>query len=230
MKKIACNTFALLIGIFSFGQKVETLYIKGHDLPMFYQQEEYKYPAFSPAHAYLINGDSAVGKFNFDYFDQSVRYINAKGDTAIIGNSRDISFITILSDTFFYDKGFYEWVASSATTRLAVKHTWKLVERENVGPYGIASPTRSVQTIGKVFASRAYDLTPDEVLVFTKQTTYYISHIKKGFKNEFLVANKSNISDLFPKKDIDNYVKENRLNLNKEEDLIQLFVFVSKRD
>jgi hypothetical protein len=64
----------------------------------------------------------------------------------------------------------------------------------------------------------------NEEIVFAKQKAYYVS----GIKNHFVEANKKNISKLFPEKDIDNYIKENKLNLNKEEDLVQLFVFVNK--
>lgn len=228
MRKIICTTVAVLACIFSFAQNVERIAVKGSDLPLFYEKEEFKYPKFISTRVYLKNGDTAVGKFNFDFFDQSMHFINQKGDTVTLANEKDVKYITVGTDSFFYENGYYEWMATSAKARLAVKHTFKLAERQNLGAYGLSSPTMNVQTIGKIFSGgKSVDLPPNEELVFTRETTYYIS-LLKGPKNNFVVANKNNISDLFPKKDVEDFIKENKLNLNKEEDLIDLFIYISK--
>lgn len=228
MKKTLSICSAFLICIVSFAQNVERIIIKGSDLSSFYEKEQYKYPGFLSSRIYLNNGDTAIGRLNFNYFDQTIRYINEKGDTVAIGNEKDVSFVTIASDSFFYDHGFYEWGASSAKARLAVKHTLKLAERNIIGAFGTSSPAKNIQNVDKILGATSYNLQPNEELVFQREITYYISIIK-GLKNNFVTINKKNLKELFPEKDIDNFIKENKLNLNKEEDVLDVFIYISKK-
>ncbi len=227
MKKTVSIAFASLICIISFAQNVERLIIKGSEFSSFYEKYEYKYPGFTRANVYFTNGDTARGKLNFNYFDQSMRFINEKHDTVAIANESDVNLITIGTDTFFYDNGFYEWVATSAKVRLAAKHIFKLAERKTIGAFGTSSPAKNIQTIDKILGLSSYDLLPNEELVYSRETKYYISSVK-GLKNNFVVANKNNLSTLFPKMNVDEFIKANKLNLTKEEDLIDVFIYVSK--
>lgn len=227
MKKLLTTFFSLIICGFSFAQNIERISVKGTEVPAFYEKYEYKYPAFKRADVHFINGDSARARFNFSYFDQSMRYINEKGDTLAIANEADVNLITFGTDSFFYDNGFYEWVATSAKVRLAAKHRFKLAERKVIGAFGTSSPAKNIQVIEKILGVTAYDLLTNEELVYSRETTYYISPIK-GLKNQFVVANKKNLNNLFPKKNVDDFIKENKLNLNKEEDLVDVFIYVSK--
>jgi hypothetical protein len=228
MKKVLFIILFFLISFFnSLGQKTETITVKGLDIDNFIAQTGYKYPSYSRAKVFLKDGDIASGRFNFDYFSQEMKYIGEKGDTLAIANAHDINFVAIGTDSFFYNKGYYEWIASSGIARLAVKHIFKLVERQNVGPFGISSSSTGVQKIGRVFGNgKPYDFLPNEELVFSKETTFYISPTK-GKKNDFVVANKNNIDKLFPKINIEKFIKENKLNLNKVEDLLSVMVYIS---
>ncbi len=229
MKKVLFNIVVFLISFFnSLGQKTETITVKGLDIDNFIAQTEYKYPSYTRAKVFLKDGDIASGRFNYDYFSQEMKYIGEKGDTLAIANEHDINFIAIGTDSFFYNKGYYEWIASSGIARLAVKHIFKLVDRQSVGPFGISSATTGVQKIGRVIGNgRQYDLLPNEELVFSKETTFYISPTK-GKKNDFVVANKNNIDKLFPKINIEEFIKQNKVNLNNVEDLLLLMVYISK--
>ncbi|MDB5199619.1 MAG: hypothetical protein JWO92_1582 [Chitinophagaceae bacterium] len=227
MKKTFNIAFALLISLTSFAQNVENITIKGSEFISFYEKNEYKYPSFTLGDVYFANGDSARGNLNFNYFDQSMRFINKQGDTLAIAGESKVSLITFGKDTFFYDNGFYEWLATAAKVRLVAKYTFKLAERRAVGPYGTSLSTASIETVDKIVGSNILqDLMRNEVLVFTKQTTYFISPVK-GLKNNFVAANKNNLTDLFPKKHVDDFIKQNKLNLNKEKDLLEVFIYVS---
>jgi hypothetical protein len=229
MKKAILITCTFILSIsFSNAQKTETITVKGLDIDNFIAQTEYKYPSYTRAKVFLKDGDIASGRFNYDYFSQEMKYIGEKGDTLAIANEHDINFIAIGTDSFFYNKGYYEWIASSGIARLAVKHIFKLVERQSVGPFGISSATTGIQKIGRVFGNgRPYDLLPNEELVFSKETTFYISPTR-GKKNDFVVANKNNIDKLFPKINIEEFIKQNKINLNNVEDLLLLMVYISK--
>ena len=171
----------------------------------------------------------ASARVNYNNFLQVMKYIDEKGDTLEIANADDINYIAAGADTIFYDDGYYEWVATSGTARLAVKHTYKEGPKALVGAFGTSSPAKNLESHTKILndGASSKDLSPDEVVTFSKETTFYISSIN-GKRNNFVVASKKNIDNLFPKKKVEDFIKENKLNLNKEEDLIDLMVYISK--
>ena len=224
---IAC-VIAMLVCSVALSQNVERITLKGSELNEFYEKEQYKYPQFISSRIYLNNGDTAIGRLNYNFFDQTIRYLNEKGDTVVIANAKDVSYITVASDTFFYDNGFYEWGATSGKARLAVRHVYKLVERKKIGAFGTSSPAKNIQTIDRILGPTTYDLQQNEEVVIAKETSYYISPIR-GLKNEFVAFSRKNLRDLFPNKDVDGYIQDNRPNLNKEEDVLDLFIFLSRK-
>lgn len=206
----------------SFAQTTEIIRIKGGELPYFIAKEGYRYPTFMQSRVYFKDGDSAGGRLNYNYLLQSMQFMDPKGDTLVISNEKNISYISIGMDTFFYDNGYYEWIASSATAKLAVKHSLKTAGTQKLGAFGIPSATNKIESQDEIRSYNTQKLDINEEIVFAKQKAYYVS----GLKNHFVEANKKNMSKLFPEKDIDNYIKENKLNLNKEGDLVDLFVFL----
>ncbi len=205
-------------------QKIETIRVKGNEAADFISKAQYKFPAFTRAKVFLKDGEIASARLNYDYFNQAMKYIDEKDDTLVIANENDINYISSVLDTFFYQNKYYEWIASSATARLAVRRTYKLVDREKIGAYGTSSPANKVESHTAILGITKLDLDISEELVFSKETTYYIS----SMKGHFVEANKKNISKLFPRKGIEDYINQNKLNLNKEKDLIDVFVYANK--
>lgn len=206
-------------------QNVETIRVKGAKAADFIEKSQYKFPAFTKGKVYLKDGEVATARLNFDYFSNVVKYIDEKGDTVQIANTEDVDYITTPMDTFFVDSKFYEWVATSSKARLAARRVLKLAQKEKVGAYGISSPTQNIVSHGMLLDATNYKLETNDEYVFSRETTYFIS----GPKGKFVEANKKNISKMFPKKDIEEYVKDNNLNLNKEKDLMDLFVYANTK-
>ena len=206
-------------------QNVETIRVKGAKAADFIEKSQYKFPSFTKGKVYLKDGEVATARLNFDYFSNLVKYIDEKGDTVLIGNTDDVDYITTAMDTFFVDGKYYEWVATSSKGRLAARRLLKLAQTEKVGAYGISSPTQNIVSHGMLLDATNYKLEANEEYVFSRETTYFIS----GPKGKFVEANKKNISKLFPKKDIEEYIKDNHLNLSKEKDLMDVFVFANTK-
>ncbi|MEP7145008.1 MAG: hypothetical protein ABI707_19135 [Ferruginibacter sp.] len=225
-KTIAFASIFFLCVSYLFAQKEETIKVTGKEAADFIAKAEYKFPAFTSSKVYLRNGEVAGGRFNYDYFNELMKFINEKGDTLAIADEKNINYISTGPDTFFYDNKYYEWVASSATARLVVRHTLKLTHTEKTGAFGISSPNTNVESRDAILDISHHQLDINEVLVFSKQTTYYISSIN----GHFTEANKKNISKLFPGKNIDSYIDQNKLSLHKEEDLVDVFVYANKRE
>jgi hypothetical protein len=206
-----------------FAQRTEVIRIKANDVPTFITKKKYKFPTFTHAKIYLKSGEVASARINFDYFDQAVKYIGEQRDTLTLTND-DVEYISSSIDTFFYDKKFYEWIASSATTRLAMLRTYKLNDKQKIGAFGTSSPTQQIESHDAILGVTHLDLATNEEYVFAEQTSYFISKID----GHFMPATKKNISNIFPKKDIENYIASKKLNITKQEDLITLFVYANK--
>jgi hypothetical protein len=229
MKKTICFLFALFIcTLVASSQTTETIKITGAEYPDFIAKTQYKYPEYTRAKISLKSGEIASARINYNNFLHMMKYIDEKGDTLEIANADDINYIAVGVDTIFYDKVYYDWVASSGVAKLAQRRTYKVISRALVGAFGTSSPAKDIVPITRILgAGTSYDLAYGEELTLSKQTIYYVSPVK-GLNNNFVVANKKNLIALFPKKNIEDFIKENKINLNKEEDLIDVFIYLSK--
>ena len=178
----------------SWAQKTETIKVSGAEYPAFMATTQYKYAEYKKAKIVFKNGDLASARLNYDYFNQTMKYIGEKGDTLIIANEDDLHHIAIGTDSFFYDNGYYEWIASSVTARLAVKRTYKETARTLVGAFGTTSPAKNIESHTKILTehSDSKELFPDEVVTISKETIYYISPIN-DIKNNFVAADISRL-------------------------------------
>ncbi|MEO7767550.1 MAG: hypothetical protein ABIS01_08995 [Ferruginibacter sp.] len=208
-----------------FAQKVETIQVKGDEAAAFISKATYKFPEFVKARVYFKNGDVSAGRFNYDYFNQLMKFIYESGDTLVIANEKDVKFVNLGSDTFFYDNQYYEWVASAGNARLTSRTTYRLSRKDNVGAYGTSSPAIKVEARDEILDNTKYKLKVNEILIFLKETNYYIS----SMKGQFVLANKKNIGKLFPGKNIEDYINQNKLNLNREEDLVNVIAYAGNR-
>ncbi len=175
---VVCTCF---ISISIMAQKTETIRVRGAEATIFITSAQNKYATFVPAKVFLKDGDVASGKFNFDYLNQVMKYIGEKGDTLAIANEKDINYISTPIDTFFYDKKYYEWIASSASARLAVRRTYKLIGRDKIGAYGTASPNFKVESHDAILDVSNHNLNVNEELVFTKANNVFYKFPKRPF-------------------------------------------------
>ncbi len=226
MKQTLFLIFLSLFLISVSAQRVDNFKITGSEYNDFISKNKYKYPQFSKAKIYFRNGEVASARVNYDYLRQEMKYIGEKQDTLIIANESDIDYMTIGTDSIFYDNGYYEWMASSGTGRLACRKVYKIGPKALVGAFGTSSPAKNVEAKTMLLEESSYNLAPNEEITITKETTYYISN--SGNKNHFVVATKNNFDRLFPKKNVSDFIKENNLSVFKEQDLVDIMVHISK--
>lgn len=215
----------LMISVASFAQKTEYIKVSGRDYQEFLNKNQYKYPEYRKARITMKNGEVASARVNFDYFNQKMKFIGEKGDTMEIANENDLSTITVGADSFFYDNGYLEWVASSGKARLASRTTFKRGATALVGAFGTSSPAKNIESKSMLLQESNYTLAQNEETTYTKETTYYIN---ASGNNNFVTANKNNFNRLFPKKNVADYIRENNINLTKEQDLVDVMVYISK--
>ncbi|MBS1495582.1 MAG: hypothetical protein JSU03_10720 [Bacteroidetes bacterium] len=225
MKKIIFALLSFFITANVLAQSSETIVVKGADVKEFLATKVYKYPQFIQSKIYFKKGGNAVAKLNYNYLLGGVQFINEHKDTLMLDNVDDLDYLTIANDTIFYDNGYLEWMASSPDTKLARRISFSIIGggAQKVGAFGSSNNTQNMDAINTMYSNTTDELSLNEEVKFKKTVTYFI----KGRKGEFMAANKSNFEDVFPKVEIKDYIKQNNLNLKKEKDVVDLFLYAN---
>ena len=190
----------------------------------------YHYPQFTNGKVFLRDGSKAAGKMNYNRLYGQMLFINPKGDTLALADEKNIKFIVIEKDTFYYGEGYIRLLANNGITKLTEKQTWVLADIRKIGTHNRPTTTVAVTSLSSFTngkdAAKSKDLIMNEDVVLKKETQYYF-----GDKyNLFVPASKKGLQQLFPKEhsSIEIYLKENKVNFNKKEDVEKLYQFLSQ--
>ena len=171
----------------------------------------YHYPQFTNGKVFLRDGTKAAGKMNYNRLYGQMLFINPIGDTLALADEKNVKFIVIDRDTFYYDGGYLRLMANSGVVKLAEKQIWVLADIRKIGTHNRPTTTVAVTSFSSYTdghdAAKSKDLIMNEDVVLRKETQYYF-----GDKfNLFVPASKKGLLQLFPKEqqEIDNYLKEN---------------------
>ncbi|HMK17628.1 MAG TPA: hypothetical protein VK492_05515 [Chitinophagaceae bacterium] len=188
----------------------------------------YHYPQFTNGKVFLRDGSMAIGKMNYNRLYGQMLFINPIGDTLALADEKNIKFIVIDRDTFYYDGGYLRLMANSGVVKLTQKQIWVLADIRKIGTHNRPTTTVAVTSFSSYTdgrdAAKSKDLIMNEDVVLRKETQYYF-----GDKyNLFVPASKKGLLQLFPKEqqEIDNYLKENKVNFNKKDDVEKLYQFL----
>src|SRR5258706_7656211 len=187
----------------------------------------YEYPQFIHGTVFFRDGNSSGAAMNYNRFLGEILFITAKGDTIILANEKNIKFINISNDTFFYDQGYIKLINSTASVKLGMKQMLKIIDKEKMGAYGMSSSTTAVDSYNSYYDDiNFYNLTVMENLVLAKKVEYYIGDIY----NHFVSVGKKNIINLFPKHEqaVVRYLKENTVAFDNKADLEKLVQFLEQ--
>ena len=190
--------------------------------------EIYHYPQFTYGKVFLRDGTKAAGKMNYNRLYGQMLFINPIGDTLALADEKNIKFIVIDKDTFYYDGGYLRLMANGGVVKLTEKQIWVLADIRKIGTHNRPTTTVAVTSFSSYTdgrdAAKSKDLIMNEDVVLRKETQYYF-----GDKyNLFVPASKKGLLQLFPKEqqEIDNYLKENKVNFNKKDDVEKLYQFL----
>jgi len=188
----------------------------------------YHYPQFTYGKVFLRDGTKAAGKMNYNRLYGQMLFINPIGDTLALADEKNIKFIVIDKDTFYYDGGYLRLMANGGVVKLTEKQIWVLADIRKIGTHNRPTTTVAVTSFSSYTdgrdAAKSKDLIMNEDVVLRKETQYYF-----GDKyNLFVPASKKGLLQLFPKEqqEIDNYLKENKVNFNKRDDIEKLYQFL----
>ena len=190
----------------------------------------YLYPQFINGKVLFRDGTKAAAKMNYSRLFDQILFIDPGADTLALADEKTIKFITIDRDTFFYDEGYMRLIADHDVIKLAEKQIWVVADIRKMGTYNRVTNTVAVESFSSYTngsdPAKSKDLILNEDIVLRKETQYYIG----DQNNHFVRAGKNKLLQLFPKaqRAIENYLKENKVNFDKKEDLEKLARFLAQ--
>jgi hypothetical protein len=216
----------LLFGGYLFAQSKEVIRVKAGEDPStaFSPYGFYRFPAFAEGIAYLRTGEQSMGRFNYHILNQEVQFISKNGDTLALADPLSLKYIAIDTFLYYYSDGYLEVLANTTSLKLARKLRLD-VRGEKIGAYGQASPSGSIRTPNRlILGNTGKDLSINQDLVIQKEYTYYwLDEYSTVFR-----ATKANLLKLLApdkKNSIEDYLKKNKIDFHKEQDLKKLFEY-----
>ena len=183
----------------------------------------YYFKDFTNGQVILKNRQFARGKFNYDFVNHQMHFLNGSTDM-IVENLQDIDTIIIDKTRFIPYEGKFMEVMKGEKSVMLIEKEVNTRERGKVGAMGVATHG-SVQAIDvnarfqRVNGDNNTDLTiyKDEI-----RNIYYIL-IKRDWKS---FRNQATFLKCFPKKQqerIKELIKANDVDFNKPEDVLRLW-------
>jgi hypothetical protein len=186
------------------------------------------YPQFISGKVFFRSGTKAIAMMNYNSLTDQMLFIDPKGDTLAVKDEKTVKFIAVDKDTFYYDEGYIRLVASNSVVRLAERQVWEVADIRKIGSHNRPSTTFAISSYDALSdgIGKTHNLILNEDLVLRKKANYYFG----DRYNLFLPAGKKNLRLLFPKKQnsFANYLKENKVNFDKKDDLEKLAQFLEQ--
>jgi hypothetical protein len=187
-------------------------------------ESRFRYPAFTPGKVFFKDDTYTGSRLNYNILYGEVQFIQ-KNDTLSIANTRDIKFVTIESDTFYFDKGYVEIVFDMGKSKLGVKQFVKMVDKQTQAAYGMTSSVSATDSYNSIPSSSGYySLTVNEDIRVRQVKDFYLGSEKDGFQ----LIRKKLVLEMFPESEdeIKQYLKNNDVNFNNGSDLMKLCLFL----
>lgn len=187
--------------------------------------EIYKYAEFKQGEVALRNGTAANVKLNYNSVFGEMQYIDPKnGDTLSLAEEKNIRFIAVEKDTFYFDEGWLELIGGTATVKIAKKKLLEITNREKIGAMEVPG-FAAIETYTKYTGSQHMkDLVAKEKLTFTEHLSYYFGDRFSHFSR----ANKRGLLKIYgdAHERIEKWISENKIDLSNEDDLKKLSVYL----
>jgi len=196
--------------------------ILSRDIKMFF-------PEFRNAIVYLKSSRTQA-LMNWNILSGKMMFIDKSNDTLALSNEREVLMIVFDQQKFIYiPKGFVEILANAEDTILGLQTSLQHTGNQKYGAYGMVTNTSAIANITTVTSVNTATESEINVLSqagFQKKKFYYLVIGKK-----YQTANQNAFLKIFGKKknQIKEYLQQNPVDYNKEEDLIQLFNFCVKQ-
>ena len=226
MKSVLILWMLLLFCFGMFSQTPDQVRIKaGEDAAKSYSSHGfYRFPTFKEGVVVFKHGGQTNARLNYHMLNEEVQFLSTNGDTLALADPFSIKHISIDTNLYYYSEGYLEVVMNSEILLLARKIKLNTTS-EKIGAYGQASPSGSIRTPNKLILNNTgKDLTINQDLIIQREYSYYWLDKYRTV----LRATKANLFRLLPpdkKSIVEDYLKKNKIDFNKEADLRKLLQF-----
>jgi hypothetical protein len=202
---------------------------------------QYLYPAFTRGTVYFTTGQATTSYLNYNilmneihFMDlATIRNIQFKDESEYLTYAQslvltDVRYVLIGSDHFFNTPRGIMYLVANYDPKLLRKDFIKLKSQSNIGAYGMQTQVSSIEARTNLPSSPdlgSEGVKPKIVTEYTRKTDFFLfrdgkvySANRKGFERMF--RNKRN--------EIRQYVKDNRVDFNNEDDLVKLLEFCTR--
>ena len=189
--------------------------------------ERYQYPKFTQGKLVYASNKASTARFNYNLFLSEMHFITAKGDTLALENDPTVQLVIIEPDSFYYEypKSYWQLVSTYNSAKLLIKRTMILIDKEKQGGYNQSTGSSSIRTTTAYSNSNGSlaRLEAQSDMLFSKKSDYKLL----DNNGKFYPASQSSFLSLFPKNKqlIKQYIKENHINFNQEDDLKKTLEF-----
>jgi hypothetical protein len=187
--------------------------------------ELYTFPEFTIGNVTLKDNTVATVKLNYNHVFGEMQFIDPKtGDTISLADEKNIKFVAVEKDTFYFDEGWLKQMDHISTLTIAKRKLLQMSNKEKLG--AMDSPSfGAIETYTKYTGSQHMrDLVAKERLTFSEHVTYYFGDRFKHFSR----ANKKGLIKMFNKdeKQLETWLDDNKIDFNNEDDLKKLATFL----
>jgi hypothetical protein len=221
MKKIVFPVLCfLLVNLSVLAQDYEPVMVRAgmKIVDVFPFSERYRYPEFTPGRIQLKTGVYSDTRLDYNFLNQEMEYIKNR-DTLAIANAREIKYVAVAQDTFYFDKGYFELI-SGGPVKVVLKQYIKVKEAQKQDSYGSSSSGAAITSYGSLPQNgNFYKLTANTDLMMQMTLEYYFSKSE----SDFVPFNRKNAMRMFPgkEKQIKTYLKSNKVNFSTREDILR---------
>jgi hypothetical protein len=187
--------------------------------------ERYRYPEFVTGRIQVKSGIFSEPKLNYNFLSGEMEYISNR-DTLAIANKKDIRFVNVAQDTFYYANGYFVEQLCGGPFKVVLKQYIKLKETQKQDSYGTTSAGAAMNSYGSLPTNgNFYKLTANTDFLLQRTLEYYLSDQSGGF----VQFTKKSVLQLLPQYEaaIKAYLKSNKINFEKRDDLIRLAGYLS---
>ncbi len=211
------------------GQQNEIITVKAGTkiLDSFPIELRYIYPEFKTGKVVFKNGIFSERRLNLNFLLGEMEFIQSR-DTLTIINKKDIKYVAIAQDTFYYDKGYIKQMSKGKHV-IGLKERFELKEVQNKDPYGVSSSASSTTSFGTMpVDGNFYKLNANKDMVFQRVRQFYLTMPGR----EFVLLSRKSLVDMFPSDEtkIKAFLKTNKIKFDKTDDILKLSDFLNTLD
>ena len=189
----------------------------------------YLLPDFTDGQVFFKNSFLSTGKLNYNVLVGEMQFL--ENDEVRALETKDISVVKIDDRLFFPYRGneFSEELLSAYPYKLRVRSKGNISPFAKKGAYGTTSSTSSITSYSSISSQdgQMYNLSVEEDVLVSVRYFYYLV----GENGKYLqIANTKTFTKQFPafSKQIEAFVKENKIRFDNVDDLKKLLVYCSE--